>query len=112
MGGLWQDVSHALRRLARRPALTSVEIATLAAGVGVATALFCIADAVVLRPLPYRDASRLALVWQRDPGRAQPFVELSYPVFRGWREEGRAFEELAGMSSTNQSWCSPAARNR
>ncbi|HXY40723.1 MAG TPA: ABC transporter permease, partial [Vicinamibacteria bacterium] len=104
MGGLWQDVTYAVRRLARRPGFASVAVATLAVGIGAATALFSIVDAVVLRPLPYGDASRLALLWQSDRQRGQPFVELSYPVFRDWREHSRTFEELAGMASTSQSW--------
>jgi putative ABC transport system permease protein len=43
------------------------------------------------------------LVWQQDPERSQPFVEMSYPAFRDWRSGSAVlFEELAGMPSTNQ----------
>ena len=79
-------------------------VATLALGIGGATAIFSVADAVVLRPLPYAQPERLVLVWQSDRHRNRPFVEMSYPAFRDWRERNRVFEDLAGRPSTNQAW--------
>ena len=104
MGTFRQDLAHAVRRLARRPGFTLVASLTLAVGIGGATALFSVAHAVILRPLPYAEPDRLALVWQSDRERGQPFVEMSYPAFRDWRAGNPAFEELAGLPSTNQSW--------
>ncbi len=104
MGSLGEDLAHAVRRLARRPAFALVATATLAVGIGGATALFSVAYAVMLRPLPYARPERLALLWQKDLQRGQPFVEMSYPTFRDWRAANPAFEELAGLPSTNQSW--------
>jgi len=104
MGSLWQDLAHAVRRLARRPLLTLVATATLAVGVGGATAIFSVAHAVILRPLPYAQAERLVLVWQSDLQRGQPFVEMSYPTFRDWRARNTVFADLAGLPSTNQTW--------
>jgi len=104
MGAFRQDLAHAVRRLARRPGFTLVATLTLAVGIGGATALFSVAHAVILRPLPYAAPDRLALVWQSDRERGQPFVEMSYPAFRDWRAGNPAFEELAGLPSTNQSW--------
>ena len=104
MGSFGQDLAHAVGRLARRPAFTLVATATLAVGIGGAAALFSVAHAVILRPLPYAEPDRLALVWQSDLERGQPFVEMSYPTFRDWRTSNPSFEDLAGLPSTNQTW--------
>ena len=102
MERLAQDLRQAARRLARRPAFTAIAILTLGLGLGGATALFSVADAVILRPLPFAESDRLVLFWQNDRTRAQPFVEMSYPAFRDYREQNQVFAELAGMPSTNQ----------
>src|SRR5262245_20787126 len=104
MGGFRQDLAHAVRRLARRPGFTAVAAQTLAVGIGGAAAIFSVAHAVILRPLPYAEPDRLALVWQSDRERAQPFLEMSYPAFRDWRAGNPVFEDMAGLPSTNQSW--------
>jgi hypothetical protein len=78
----------ALPRLVRsRPSISLVAVATLALGIGGATAIFSVADAVILRPLPFADPGRIVLLWQKETTRNQPFVELSYPGFREWREQ-------------------------
>ena len=104
MDAFREDLAHAVRRLKQRPGFTLVAAGTLAVGIGGATALFSVAHAVILRPLPYAEPDRLALVWQSDRERGQPFVEMSYPAFRDWRASNPAFEGMAGMPSTNQSW--------
>jgi len=99
-----EDLVHALRRIARRPAFAFVATATLALGIGGATAIFSVAHAVMLRPLPYAEPDRLVMLWQNDQERGQPFVEMSYPTFRDWRAGNAVFDDLAGLPSTNQSW--------
>lgn len=104
MDALASELRQAARRLARRPGFTVVAVATLALGIGGATAIFSIADAVILRPLPYHDPDRLAAVWQRDLKRDQPFLALSYPLYREWHEHSGVFEGLAGMAEVNYGW--------
>jgi putative ABC transport system permease protein len=99
-----RDLAFAGRRLARRPGFSAVAVATLTVGIGGASAIFGVANAVVLRPFPFHEPQRLVLLWQNDARRGQPFEEMSYPMYRDWRERSRVFADLAGMPSTNQSW--------
>jgi putative ABC transport system permease protein len=104
LGTWWPELRQAARRLARRPALSAVASATLAVGLGGATAIFAVADAVLFRPLPYPDTDRLVLLWQSDLERNQPFVELPYAGYRDWRDQNPVFVDLAGMASVGQTW--------
>ncbi len=66
--GLLADVRFAGRMVARSPGFSSVAVVTLAVGIGANTAVFSLADAVLLRPPPYEEPDRLALIWNRVPG--------------------------------------------
>jgi putative ABC transport system permease protein len=90
------------RLLRHRPGLSAVIVATLALGIGAATALYSVVSAVLVRPFPFRDQGRLALIWQTDVTRNHPFVEVSYPDVRDWRSRNAdVFESMASMSSVN-----------
>jgi predicted permease len=65
---LLKDVRHALRALAAAPAFTVTALLSLAIGIGANTAIFSIVDGLLLRPLPYADAQRLVILWNRSPG--------------------------------------------
>jgi len=62
-----QDIRYGLRTLRKNPAYSLVAIATLAVGIGAGTAVFSVASAVLLRPLPYQDPSRLVRVFETNP---------------------------------------------
>ena len=68
MSVLLKDVRHALRALAAAPAFTLAALLSLAIGIGANTAIFSIVDGLLLRPLPYADAERLVILWNRSPG--------------------------------------------
>ncbi len=68
MKSLTQDLQYALRTFSKNRMFTLAVLASLAIGIGANTALFSVADALLLHPLPYQDADRLAILWNRSPG--------------------------------------------
>ena len=68
MRGFVQDVRYALRSFASSRGLTIAAVLSLALGIGANTAIFSVASALLLRPLPYAEPDRLAILWNRSPG--------------------------------------------
>jgi putative ABC transport system permease protein len=96
---VWTDIRFALRMLRKSPGFAAIAILTLALGIGANTAIFSVVNAVLLRPLPYPSAKRLAMIWStwgeeaRGPASGPELIEL--------RNRSRAFEEIAGIWVTS-----------
>lgn len=96
--GLMRDVRHAVRMLVRSPAFSAIAIMTFAVGIGANAAVFSVVDAVLLRPLPYPGADRIALVWV-DNTREHIKEDInSYPNYRDWQAQNSSFQHLAGYA--------------
>jgi predicted permease len=96
---LRQDLSYALRTMRHKPGFTAAVVLTLALGIGANTAVFSIVDAVFLRPLPYKDPSRLVAIWDknvRDSGISKMFD--SFQDFEEIAQHGRAFDRVAAAT--------------
>ena len=99
MTSLLHDLRLTLRSLRRAPAFALLTIATLAIGIGPATAIFSIVESVLIRQLPYRDADSLVAVWRaREKGDRAP---MSGPDFADFRRMNRSFSGMAAASSGN-----------
>src|ERR1019366_453549 len=83
--GVARDFTYAFRTLARAPVFSGVAVLTLALGIGASTAVFSVADAVLVRGLPYRDAGRLMAVYEADEG--GHFRVPSFPTFEDWQAQ-------------------------
>ncbi|HYL92684.1 MAG TPA: ABC transporter permease [Alphaproteobacteria bacterium] len=90
-----QDLRYALRRLKNDPAFASVAVLTLALGIGANTAIFSIVNAALLRPLPYKDPSRVVVLLERFPG--FPKLSVSYQNYIDWRDQSSSFEAVAAV---------------
>jgi len=88
---LLQDLRYALRLLAKSPGFTAIAILTLALGIGANTAIFTVVNAVLLRPLEFRDPARLILVAEKTQ---YPTLSTSYQNYVDWREQSHSFESL------------------
>ena len=89
-----QDIRHAWRGLAQTPGFSAMAVATLGLGIAACTAIFSLLDAVLLRPLPYRDPDRLVAVHERLNG--VPGLNLSAHEMAAWREQNDVFDGVAG----------------
>jgi putative ABC transport system permease protein len=94
---------YALRMLGKQPAFTAIAVLTLALGIGANTAIFSVVNAVLLRPLPFKDSDRLVALSSFDTRLrvAQPLDSVSYPNFVDWRAQNSVFSHVAVYSSNS-----------
>ncbi|HEY8022566.1 MAG TPA: ABC transporter permease, partial [Thermoanaerobaculia bacterium] len=90
-----RDLRFGCRRLWSQPGFTLVALLALALGIGANTAIFSLLDAVVLRPLPYRDPGRMVALWASSPAQGLPQIQISFTQFRALNEQARSFAALA-----------------
>ena len=94
---LFQDLRYGARVLIKHKAFTTVAVLTLGLGIGANTAIFSVVNELLLRPLPYRDASTIVTVWEVSPrGRHQNTTSPSN--FRSWLEQNPSFQSLAAFT--------------
>jgi putative ABC transport system permease protein len=94
MDGLWKDLRFAVRVLWKSPAFSGVALLALVLGIGANTAIFSVVNAVLLRPLPFRDPSRLVMVWEASPRTGQNNV-ANPQNFAAWQKRNQSFEKMA-----------------
>ncbi len=97
MSNLWNDLRYALRQLRKSPGFAVTAVLTLALGIGTATAMFSVLDAVLLHPLPYKSADRIVSMITHSPeGFVQP---ASWPSYLDMRKLNKSFRAFAGVST-------------
>ena len=96
-----QDLRFAVRLLLKDRAFTITAVLTLALGIGANATVFSAVYSVLLKPLPFADASRLVAIRKKNPPRGWTNNPISAAEFVAWRAQGRVFDEMAAWRSTS-----------
>jgi putative ABC transport system permease protein len=95
MEKLFQDIRYGLRMLWKSPGFTLVSVLTLALGVGVNTALFSVVNEIILRPLPFKDSSQLAMMWTSLPSLGFQKIPFSPSDYSDLVQSQHSFQGMA-----------------
>src|SRR6266508_3309036 len=98
METLLKDIRYGVRGLVKRPGFTVVALVTLALGIGANTAIFSVVNAVLLRPLPFKDPEQLVMVWENAAHLGFPKNTPAPPNFIDWQRQNTVFTGMAAMS--------------
>src|SRR5215472_10913892 len=95
------DLKFAVRQLLKNTGFSTVAVLTLALGIGANTAIFSVLNAVLLKPLLYREADRIMMIWTDNPSYNLGFHELppSQQDILDWRSQAKSFDQIAAVSS-------------
>jgi putative ABC transport system permease protein len=111
MGTLTQDLGFALRALRKAPGFAAVAVLTLALGIGAATAIFSVAQGVLLAPLPYGNPDRVVTLWASWVN----FPDKTWVAegeYVAWVQDSRSFEDLALYDMTSVNFTDPESPER
>lgn len=92
---IFNQMSRSLRQFARDPSFTAAAVFTLALGIAANVAIFSVVYAALLRPLPYKQADQLAVLWASIPGKGIPADWTSWPTIQDWRKQSKSFQDVA-----------------
>jgi len=98
METLWQDLRFGVRLMLSKPGFALIAIVSLALGIGANTAIFSLVDAVLLRPLPFREPERLVIVWEDASSIGFPRNTPAPANYADWKSQNRVFEDMAALS--------------
>jgi putative ABC transport system permease protein len=94
MSNILFDIRYAFRLLAKNPSFTLIAVITLAFGIGANTAIFTVVNAVLLRPLPFKDPSKMVIVAEKSP---YPTISVSYQNWQDWRDQSHSFVSMEAI---------------
>ena len=109
MRTLWNDLRYGLRLLGRSPGFTAIALLTLTLGIGATAAIFSVVDAVLLRPLAFREPDRLVMVYEDASSVGFPFNTPAPGNYVDWKAQSQVFEDAAALSWGSYSLTDPGA---
>ncbi|MEJ2187425.1 MAG: ABC transporter permease, partial [Gemmatimonadota bacterium] len=96
----WRDLRFALRSLRRSPAFTIAAVLTLALGIGANTAIFSVVNGVLVRPIPFKDAKSLYMIWETDRNSGTVREPASYADYEDFQRMSQQFSEMGALLAT------------
>src|SRR4030095_4993950 len=99
MDSLFKDIRYALRGLSKRKTFTAIAVLTLALGIGANTAIFSVVNGVLLRPLPYQNSDRLAMIWGNFEKLELHRLSAKVAEYEDYRAQSQIFEEVAAFEN-------------
>src|SRR5213594_1970942 len=102
MNTLWQDLLFGARTLRKNPGFTLIAVITLALGIGANTAIFSVVNAVLLRPLPYREPGKLVRIYTEFPTMNLKKFWMSAPEFLDIQNEADSWESIGAWTTTGR----------
>jgi putative ABC transport system permease protein len=101
MEKLVEDLRYGLRALVKSPSFTLVAVVGLALGIGANSAIFTVMNAVLLRPLPYKQPEQLVLLWQLNRHNGDHEIKATAPDYSNWREQNSVFQDTAAFNTNS-----------
>jgi len=98
---IWQDLRYGVRLLRKAPGFAAVALVALALGIGATTAIFSVVDAVLLKPLPFRDPERLLVIWEKNPTLNKMKLFVAPANFLAWQRQSRTIESMAALQDVS-----------
>jgi putative ABC transport system permease protein len=99
METLLQDLKYSIRMLLKKPSFTAIAILALAIGIGANTAIFSVVNAILLRPLPYKNFDRISMIWMDNPKLGVAEDWHSYPNYLDYKEQNQVYEDMAAFNN-------------
>ncbi|MEW6735011.1 MAG: ABC transporter permease [Acidobacteriota bacterium] len=99
METLWQDLRYSFRMLQTNPGFMVVAIFCLALGIAANSTIFSLVNAVLLRPLPYRNSNRLVIVWGNFFNLGMERIGAKAAEFVDYREQNQSFDQIAAFNN-------------
>ena len=101
MESLIKDIKYGIRGLVKRPGFTAIALITLALGIGANTAIFSVVNAVLLRPLQFKDPEQLVIVWEDASFAGFPRNTPAPANYVDWKNQNQSFADMAASAETS-----------
>ena len=101
METLIKDIRYGVRGLIKRPGFTVVALITLALGIGANTAIFSVINAVLLRPLQFKDPEQLVIVWEDASFAGFPLNTPAPGIYFDWKNQNQSFSDMAAAAEAS-----------
>jgi predicted permease len=99
METILKDISYGIRTMIKKPGFTAVAVIALALGIGANSSIFTVVNAVLLRPLPFKNPGQLVIVNETVRRETIETRPASYPDFLDWRNQNQSFDDIAAFDS-------------